>query len=116
MKILIVIIVGWLAITRFCLAENPTPSAAAQQAVFVEVENEMRQYAQYFQLVEHYYDSATATYVFACQSIDPSKAEWFVFVPIEIAYNVDAVCALFNQATADYSFWKEELASESARP
>ena len=97
-------------ITHFGLAANFKPSAGEQHAVFVEVDNEMPQYAKYFRLVGRQYDPNTAAYIFACQSLDPDKAEWFVFVPIELANNVDAVCALFNQATADHTFWEEELA------
>ena len=114
MKRLTLTIVGSIAITHLSLAANPTPSPAEQYAVFVEVANEIPQYVKYFRLVGHRYDSDTAAYIFTCQSIDPGNAEWFVFLPIELANNVGAVCALFNQATADHSFWAEELADKSS--
>lgn len=115
-KRLILTIAGWIAVTHFGFAANSTPTADEQHAVFVEVDNEMPQYAQYFRIVARQYASDAATYIFACQSIDPGKAQWLVFVPVELAHNVGAVCALFNQATADYSFWKQESANESSDP
>jgi hypothetical protein len=108
------IIVGEMAIGQLGLAGNSTPSADEQHAVFVEVGNEVQQYAKYFRVVGRQYDSVTTAYIFACQSLDPGKAEWLVFVPIELANNADAVCALFNQAAADDAFWKEALADKSA--
>jgi hypothetical protein len=105
---------GWIVMTHFGLAGNSTPSADQQYAVFVAVANEMPQYAKCFRLVGHQYDSHTATYIFACQSVDPGKAEWLVFVPSELANNVNVVCALFNQATVDHDSWKEELVNESS--
>ncbi len=115
MKKSIVILAAWIVTTQLGLATNFMPSADEQAFVFVEVDNEMPQYAQYFRLVGRRYDLDTATYIFTCQSFDPGKAEWFVFVPIELAYSVDAVRALFNQATSDHSFWEEELANKSSQ-
>ena len=115
MKKLSLIILGLIAITHLSLAGNSKPSADEQHAVFAGVNNEMRQFAKYFRLVGGRYEPDMAAYIFTCEPIDPGKAEWFVFVPIELASNVDAVCALFNQATVDYTFWKEELVAQSAR-
>jgi hypothetical protein len=115
MKKLSLTILGLIAITHLSLAQNSTPVADQQHAVFEKVNNEMPQYAKYFRLVGRRYDLDMAAYIFTCESIDPGEAEWFVFVPVELANNVDAVCALFNQATADHTFWKEELADQSAK-
>lgn len=115
MKRLTLVIIGWISITHLSLAGNSTPSADEQHAVFVGVNKEMPQFAKYFRLVGGRYEADMAAYIFTCEPIDPGKAEWFVFVPIELANNVDAVSALFNQATVDYTFWKEEIADESAR-
>jgi hypothetical protein len=115
MKKLTLIIAGLIATTGLGLAQTSPPSADEQHAVFVEVNNALPQFAKYFRLVGSRYESDIAAYIFTCQSIDPGQAEWFVFLPIELANNVDAVCALFNQATADHSFWNEELADKSSR-
>jgi hypothetical protein len=106
---LAVVVFGWLILTKLSFADNSTPSADEQYAVFVEVDGEMPHFAKYFRLIGRQYNSDMAAYVFTCQSVESDKSEWFVYLPIELAYNLDAVRALFEQAEVDHAFWKAKL-------